>query len=53
MPVTEKSASYVAILQWESPQCASMWWTGGREREVEMLKHCEEKCNWRLESGEE
>lgn len=27
-------------------QCASMWWTDGRAREADRLKHCEEKWNW-------
>ena len=30
-------------LQQESPRYTSMWWTGGREREVEQLERYEER----------
>ena len=42
-----------ATLQWEQLQCASMWWSDGRERDVESLEHYEERQNWRLEAEEE
>ena len=45
--------SLVASLQREPPQCASMWWSDGREREVGQLEQYEEKWNWKLEGGEE
>jgi hypothetical protein len=35
-------------LQWEPPLHASLWWTGGWEREVGQLEHYEERWNWRL-----
>lgn len=42
----------MASLQHDPPQCESMWWTDGGEREVKLLEHYEE-TNWRLECGEE
>ena len=36
-----------------APQCASMWWTDGRDREMEQPEHCEKRWDWRLRSGEE
>jgi hypothetical protein len=30
-----------------------MWWSDGRERDVESLEHYEERQNWRLEAEEE
>jgi hypothetical protein len=30
-----------------------MWWSDGREREVEQLELSEERWNWRLACGEE
>jgi hypothetical protein len=30
-----------------------MWWSGGREREVEQFEHYEERWNWRLKGREE
>lgn len=51
--VTQRPVSCVASLQAEPSQCVSMWWSDGREREVEQLEHCEERWNWRLQRGEE
>jgi hypothetical protein len=51
--VTQRSTSCVASLQWEPPQCMSMLWSEGREREEEQLGHYEERWNWRLGAGEE
>lgn len=36
----------------EPPQCASMWWSYGREREAEQLEHYKERWNCRLEGGD-
>ena len=51
--VTQGPASCVASLYLEPPQCASMWWTDGRDREMEQPEHCEKRWDWRLRSGEE
>jgi hypothetical protein len=31
----------------EPSQCASVWWSNGREREVEQIEHYGVKSNWR------
>lgn len=30
------------------PQCATMWWSDGKEGEVEQFEHYEETWNWRF-----
>lgn len=42
-----------ASLKWEPPQCASMWWSHGREREEEQPELYGERWNWRIVGGEE
>lgn len=46
--VTQWPASLVASLQLEPSKCVSMGWLYGTEREVDQLKHCEER--WGLET---
>ena len=50
---TQGLTSHVAILQQKPPQCARMWWSDGREKEVEQLEHYGERWNWRLEGRQE
>lgn len=41
--VTKGPTSHTASLQQEPSQCVGMWWSEGREREVEQLEHREER----------
>ena len=40
--VTQGPASHEVSLQLELPQCVSVWWSDGRERDEEKLEQCEE-----------
>lgn len=40
--VTQGPASHVASLQQEPPQCGSVWWSDGRERDVERPERSED-----------
>lgn len=40
--VTQGPVNCMPSLQCEPPQCVSMWWSVGREREVEQHEHYEE-----------
>lgn len=46
------ATSPIVSLQWESPQCESMWWSDEKEQEVEQLEHYEESWDWGLEGVE-
>lgn len=41
--VTKGPTSHTASLRQEPSQCVGMWWSEGREREVEQLEHREEQ----------
>lgn len=47
------SRGLIASLQHEQPQYANMWWTDGREKEIEQLEHYGQRQNWTLKDGEE
>lgn len=51
--ITQEPAICKSSLQLEPPQCASIWWSDGKERETEQLEHHEDRWNWRLKGREE
>lgn len=51
--VTQGPVNHVASVQQELPQCESVWWTDGKEREMKHFGHYEERWNWRFKGGEE
>ena len=45
------ATSHMAGLQTCPPQCVAMWWTNGRDREVEQLEYYDERWTSRLQDG--